>query len=294
MNVGVFARAALVVAAALGSAVILHLALAPVLPHAWIGLLAAAVAIAAWLAGRRAGFAAGLVGIGAAAATSTAETDAVSAGAAALAVTAAFIASTLRRARDDRTHASRVERQQAARAARLIKERRREFLEHASRVLSSSPDSQATLTALANLAVPQIADWCVIDMLQDDGSFVTVAAAHRDPEKVKLIREIRGAYPLMRNADGPPQAVRTGRSIVYEEVAEDLMRTLAPAAHQVKIAQALGLHSAMVVPLLVGGRRLGVISLMTAESGRKYTAADLTFAEDLARRAAVAIDTVAP
>lgn len=72
------------------------------------------------------------------------------------------------------------------------------------------------------------------------------------------------------------------------------MQTPAAEAHQVKIAQALGLHSAMVVPLLVGGRRLGVISLMTAESGRRYVASDMHFAEDLARRAAVAIDTAAP
>lgn len=207
---------------------------------------------------------------------------------------AMLVCSALRRVRLDREQARRDAREQAARARRQTAERRAAFLAHASRVLASSSDYEAALRAVADLAVPQIADWCVVDLLQADGSIRTVVAKHVDPDQVRLIFELRGNFPVDPNARaGIAQVLRTGRAIVYPEISADLLQGLARDAHQLTFVEALGLRSVMSAPLLVGGRRLGVLSLMTAESGRRYVPADLSFAEDLARRAAVAIDTAA-
>jgi GAF domain-containing protein len=188
----------------------------------------------------------------------------------------------------------RVQREQAARATRVVQDRRSEFLAHASEVLASSPDYETTLAAVANLAVPQIADLCVVDIVGDDGIFRPCAVAHVDPRKVPLVKELRQMYPLDANASfGPPRVLRSGQSVIQTDLSD-------PAAHpnihpsETRVALALGIHSTMAVPLLVGGRRLGVISFATLDSGRRYVATDLRFAEDLARRAAVAIDTARP
>jgi transcriptional regulator with GAF, ATPase, and Fis domain len=184
---------------------------------------------------------------------------------------------------------------QAARAARAIAERRAAFLAHASEVLARARDYQSALAEVANLAVPQIADLCVVDIVRDDGAFTALAVAHADPEKVRLVKELRQLYPLDPAAKfGPPRVLRTGCSQVFSEVQDAAGIDPSIASSESRVAQALGIHSTMAVPLLVGGRRLGVISLATTDSGRRFVADDLRFAEDLARRAAIAIDTAAP
>ncbi len=206
----------------------------------------------------------------------------------------AIVGTALRRARLEREQTRREARAHAARVQRQTDERRAAFLAHASRVLASSPDYQSTLRTVAELAVPQIADWCVIDMLQKDGSLKTMVARHVDPEKIDLVLELRRTYPIDLTARfGVAQVLRTGQSLVHPEVSDDILQTITRDGYQLKFVEALGMRSAIAVPLLIGGRRLGVLSLMTAESGRRYVAADLLFAEDLARRAAIALDTAA-
>lgn len=198
-------------------------------------------------------------------------------------------------ARDERRQARHIQREQAARAQQAVAARRAAFLAHASTVLASSPDYQTTLGAVANLAIPQIADLCVVDILQEDGSFDALAVAHVDPGKIQLVRELRRMYPLDPKASyGPPRVLRTGRSVVYEEIPEatGALTTINPA--ETRVATALGIKSTMAVPLLIGGRRLGVISFATTDSARRFVASDLLFAEDLARRAAIAIDAAKP
>lgn len=199
------------------------------------------------------------------------------------------------RARDDREHARRIQREQAIRAQRAVEARRAAFLAHASTVLASSPDYETTLAAVANLAVPQIADLCIVDILQEDGSIHALAVAHADPSKIQLVRELRRMYPIDPSATyGPPRVLRTGRSVVHEEIAEESPGGLIVHAADARVATALGIRSTMAVPLLIGGRRLGVISFATTESGRRFVASDLRFAEDLARRAAIAVDAARP
>ena len=209
---------------------------------------------------------------------------------------AILVTDVARQTREDRKETRRIARQQAARAAKAMDARRADFLAHASQVLASSRDYQSTLAAVANLAVPHIADLCVVDILNDTGEFVPLAVAHVDPSKCDLVRELRQMYPLDVKAPfGPPRALRSGRSVVYSEVPEGAAVDGHIHPSEVRVAVALGIRSTMAVPLLVGGRRLGVISLATtADSERRFVASDVSFAEDLARRAAIAIDTARP
>jgi len=200
-----------------------------------------------------------------------------------------------RRARVDRVESRQIRRTQAARSAQAVEARRAEFLAHASDVLASSPNYATTLAAVANLAVPQIADLCVVDIVDENGVYVPVAIAHVDPAKVDLVRELRRLYPLDPKAPfGPPRVLRTGQSVVYPELPDSATTEAAIQTSEFRVARALGIRSAMAVPLLVGGRRLGVISLATTDSGRTFVASDVQFAESLARRAAIAIDTARP
>ena len=202
----------------------------------------------------------------------------------------------LRRVRGEQAEARRIQHDQAVRAQRAVAARRAAFLTHASEVLASSPDYETTLAAVANLAVPQIADLCIVDVLQDDATFQCLAVAHADHDKVALVRELRRMFPLSPKAPfGPPRVLRSGRAIVYSAMDESsLIQEIGGDSSQLRVATALGLHSAMSVPLQVGGRSLGVISFATTNSARRFVPQDREFAEDLARRASIAIDAARP
>ncbi len=181
-------------------------------------------------------------------------------------------------------------------AIRDITERKRteeeqRFLAEASEVLSSSLDYRATLESVAHLAVPTLADWCVVDILTEDGSLERLAVAHSDSKKVAQAYELQERYPPDPDAPrGVPNVLRTGEPEMMTEIPEELLDAAAVDAEHREIIRELGLKSYMVVPLVARGRTLGAISLVTAESGRRYREADLRMAEDLARRAALAVD----
>jgi GAF domain-containing protein len=200
-----------------------------------------------------------------------------------------------RRGQMDRVNAHRVQREQAERARMALGARRTHFLAHATSVLRSSADYEATLAAVANLAVPQIADICVVDLVDESGEFTPLAVAHVDSRNEHLVRELRRLYPLDPEAPyGPPRVLRTGQSVIYSELPDSAVAESTIHPSELRVALALGIRSTMAVPLLVGGRRLGVISFATIDSGRRFVASDLQFAEDLARRVAIAIDTARP
>jgi PAS domain S-box-containing protein len=165
------------------------------------------------------------------------------------------------------------------------------FLAEAGGVLASSLDVDATLDALARLAVPRLADMCLIDLQQDDGSIRRVAAAHADPTKQPLVDELRRRFPP--DPDGPHPSVRvlrTGRSEAENEVADALLAETCRDPEHLEIVRALGFRSCMLVPLVARGRTLGVLSLIGTEPTRRYDGSDLSLAEDLARRAGHAAD----
>jgi PAS domain S-box-containing protein len=173
--------------------------------------------------------------------------------------------------------------------ARRRAEGRLRFLAEASSVLASSLDYEATLRGLAGLAVPALADWCAVDVLLEDQSIRRVAVAHPDPSKVELGYELLRRYPL--RLDMPEGAVlRSGQSVLLPEITGAMLSAFARDAGHLTILRKLNLKSTMVVPLSARGRILGAMSLVSGESGRRYGPDDLALAEELARRAALAVE----
>ena len=167
----------------------------------------------------------------------------------------------------------------------------RDFLADASRVLASSLDYEETLRTVARLAVPRLADWCAVDVVDEDGRLERLAVEHTDPAKVELALEVERRWPGDPDAPhGVPYVVRTGRSELVPEIPEELLLRVARDEEHLRLVRALGLRSYIVVPLVARDRVLGAITLVAAESGRRYGPADLALAEELGRRAAVAID----
>jgi PAS domain S-box-containing protein len=174
--------------------------------------------------------------------------------------------------------------------ARRVEEGR-DFIAEASRVLTSSLDYEQTLAAVARLAVPVLADWCAVDVLTEDGELRRLAVQHTDPGKVRLVQEIERRWPTPPDAPhGLANVVRTGQAELVPHIPASLLEENAQDAEHLRLVRELGLRSYVCVPLVARGKVLGALSLVHAESGRAYDAADLAVAEELARRAAVAID----
>ena len=169
---------------------------------------------------------------------------------------------------------------------------RREFLARAGEALVSSLDYEAILATVARFAVPTLADWCSIDLLEPGAKASRqVAVAHVDENKVRFARELGERYPPDPDAPtGVPQVIRTGKSELYSEIPRELLERAARDDEHLRLIRDLRLESGMVVPLRVRGRSLGAISFIYADSGRRYGPDDLSFAEDFARRAAMAIE----
>lgn len=183
------------------------------------------------------------------------------------------------------------EEQSRMRATAEAAERRAKLLAEASTLLASSLDYETTLAQVASLAVPDLADWCAVDVIGDDKSIIWLAVAHADPAKIEWAKELQRRYPPNPDDErGVPGVLRTGKSELYPEIPDELLVAHARDEEHLRIMRKIGFTSAMVVPLTVRGRTFGAITFVTAESKRCYEAADLAFAEDLGRRAAVAIE----
>jgi PAS domain S-box-containing protein len=165
------------------------------------------------------------------------------------------------------------------------------FLADASATLAALVDYESTLQKVARLAVPAFADWCTVDMLDEGGTLRRVAVAHVDPSKVELAHELHRHYPPDPAApQGVWNVLRSGKSEIVPAITDALLGAAVRDAGLLRILRDLGLRSYMGVPLNVRGKVLGVVTFLAAESGRRYGAADLAVAEDLAHRAAVAIE----
>jgi PAS domain S-box-containing protein len=182
-------------------------------------------------------------------------------------------------------------REQVARAAAEAAQQQSAFLAEVSAILASSLEYEHTLQSVANLAVPYFADWCSVDLLNEDGTISRVAVAHCDPEKVNLGWEVAQRYPRhLNDGYGISQVMQTGQSEIAEEITDEQLTAAVKDTNYLQILQGLGLKSAIIAPLKARGRVLGSISFVFSETNRHYKVANLTLAEDLARRAAIAID----
>jgi PAS domain-containing protein len=177
-------------------------------------------------------------------------------------------------------------------AERAQREEAQGFLAEASTLLSSSLDPSMQLEHLARLLVPTLADWCSIDLLQDDGRIHRVAVVHADPAKAALAEQLRQQYPLLA-ADAAHTLVRvlrTGESWFDPAASAARLRAEARDTAHWELIQPLGFTAEIVVPLLARGRALGTITCVLGDRTRRYSKADLVLAEDLAGRAALALD----
>ena len=166
------------------------------------------------------------------------------------------------------------------------------LLAEAGALLTSSLDYRATLQRVAELAVPTLADWCGVELVDEEtGALEQVAVAHVDPARVEWARELRRRYPPAPDAaSGSPGVVRTGRAELYPLITDEMLAQGARDAEHLRLLRRIGFHSLIVAPLTARGRTLGTLSVVWAESRRRYEEADVALVSELARRAASAID----
>lgn len=209
-----------------------------------------------------------------------------------------FIAS-LSRAMQARQFQRQLEDQQrtlerhASELERTVRDRTHElqFLADASRVLTASLDSSATLRSIARLAVPRLADLCLTYLAEADSQVRRVEVVHADPAKEDRMRKLLARYPFDAATSEPSATVlRTGQPLLVPEITDAWHRGLGEDTEELSAARTLGARSLMIAPLVARGRTLGVIAFAVSESDRRYSRDDLGLAEELARRAALAID----
>lgn len=170
-------------------------------------------------------------------------------------------------------------------------ELRERFLGRAGDTLMSSLDYQETLRNVAWLAVPELADWCAVDLIDEAGGRQQVVVAHPDPAKMPLAEQLRGYDPDPPDPEqGIGRVIRTGLSELYPDITDEMLKLGARDGEHLRLLREVGFRSALVVPLRTRGRTLGVLTLVSAESMRRFDEGDKEFAQQVADRAAIAVE----
>lgn len=177
---------------------------------------------------------------------------------------------------------------------RDMRERKRlesgqQFLVEASQVLVSTLDYESVLERLARLVVPRLADYCLVDVVEG-AEIRRVAAVHRDPDEEPRLSVLRNQPVTDDLAVGVSRVVRSGESELVPQVTDAMLRALAQDDEHLEALHALGPSSSVIVPLRARGRIVGTLTCVTSTSGRRYGREDLELVEELARRAALAVD----
>jgi len=170
-------------------------------------------------------------------------------------------------------------------------EQQQDFLVRASELLGSSLEQQQTLENIVQLVVPFLADWCSIDLVEDDGTIRRVASAHTVPAKQVIVHSLQERFPFPPNQPHPLRDLLfTGKSQISPVITESDLAMIARSPEHLQTLKDLGLKSGMTVPLMVRGTAVAVFTLAITESNRNYNEEDLSLAQELARRAAFALD----
>jgi PAS domain S-box-containing protein len=170
-------------------------------------------------------------------------------------------------------------------------EQGRRFLSEASVTLASSLDYRATLNKLAQLAIPTLGDWCFVHILDNDGTVQEVAYAHQDMKKAAEVSKAARNYPPQPNTKSPVwQVLETGKSEFYPEITDAMVVGRARDTQHLEFLRAVGFASLIIVPMIARGRTLGAIQFVLSKPDRRFDNADLALAEELAHRAAIAVD----
>jgi len=167
-----------------------------------------------------------------------------------------------------------------------------EFLVEAGSILASSLEYEKTLTTISKLIVPRLADWCAVYILDEQGALQAPSVAHADPKKVRWALDLRKKFPIDMNAPtGAPFVVCTGKAEFVPVIPKRTLNNPSHTAEQKKVIKELNPRSYICVPLKAHGRTLGAITLMMSDSGRLHSKADFIFAERLAQKVAMAVET---
>ena len=165
------------------------------------------------------------------------------------------------------------------------------FMAEAGRVLSSSMDYTETLRRVARLAVPRLADWCAVDVVNERGEIELVAAHHVDPDKLEMAERIdREHRPALDDPTGIAEAIRTGRAQVFSDIQPDALAAYAHDDEHLELLRAISPSAVIIVPMIGASRTIGTITLVSSESPRRFSPADLTLGERLARRSGTAVE----
>ena len=165
------------------------------------------------------------------------------------------------------------------------------FMAEASRVLASSMDYTETLQEVARLAVPQIADWCAVDVLGESGEIERVAVYHSDPDKIELAKRLeRNYHPTLEDPAGVPEVIRSGEARHYTDIDPDALAAYARDDAHLQLLREIEAKAVVIVPLAAPTRTLGAITLVSSGSSRRLTEADLGLAVRLGRRAGTAVE----
>lgn len=165
------------------------------------------------------------------------------------------------------------------------------FLIKTNEILSSSLDYKKTLSRITKLIVPNLADWASVEMLDSKGTLRQLAIAHTNPKKIILAKKLRREYPTnLADPEGIAKVIRTGKAACYPEITDKMLRQSAKTKKQFLLWKKIGFTSAMIVPLQVRGKTLGVINFVSAESGKRFTTSDFLFVEEIAKRAALFVE----
>jgi predicted ATPase/signal transduction histidine kinase len=183
-----------------------------------------------------------------------------------------------------------LSKERAARAAAEDAERRAAFIARAGALVSESLDHEESLARLSRLCAGSLGDWCVIDVVEGR-EIRRIAGAHRDPAKEPVLRELSRRYPPRWDSPHPAVTVlRTGEPLLMPEVHDDFLRATSECDEHFRLLRALGTQTGLAVPLVARGQTLGVLTLASAAPGRRFGRYDLELSEEVARRAATAID----
>jgi PAS domain S-box-containing protein len=204
---------------------------------------------------------------------------------------AAIVNEITERRRAEEERARLLEAERAARAEAEAARERLALLAEASNLLASSLEYETTLANVAELMTSRLADWAIVYLIDTGGNLRPIVGRHGDPARDALVRELTDRYPIgLSDANVVAHVLRTGKAALIPELPDDALERIAVSEEHLEMLRRLGLTSVIVVPLVVVGRVIGAIGLALGEGERRFGAADLALAEELALRAAFAIE----
>ena len=174
---------------------------------------------------------------------------------------------------------------------RKAAERSTRFLAEAGEILSRSLDYEETLRAISALIVPRFADWCFIDLGDEDGAFRRVAVGHPPgPENEVIARRLQRVYAPKNTLHGVTATLPTGRTSVMNDVSDDILIAASRDDEHRETLLSIGLRCFISVPMTSHGATFGVITFLGTNVRSRFEPSDVALAEELARRVALAVE----